>query len=136
MDCIVHGVTKSQTRLSDFHLHTYIFKRGERYPNACACVLSHFSCVQLFAMLWTITHQAPLTMGFSRQEYWSGLHAFLQWILLDPGVNQCLLCLLRWQAGSLPQVPPGKSKIFTHISPLGPNHTRHWFETGFEMSVS
>ena len=37
-----------------------------------ACVLSHFSCVQLFATLWTISQQAPLSMGFSRQEYWSG----------------------------------------------------------------
>ena len=38
-----------------------------------ACVLSHFSWVSLFATLWTIAHQPPLSMGFSRQEYWSGL---------------------------------------------------------------
>ena len=38
----------------------------------CA-VLSHFSHVQLFATLWTLTHQALLSMGLSRQEYWSGL---------------------------------------------------------------
>ena len=38
-----------------------------------AWVLSHFSRVQLLATLWTITLQAPLSMGFSRQEYWSGL---------------------------------------------------------------
>ena len=31
------------------------------------------SCVQLFVTPWTVTHQAPLSMGFSRQEYWSGL---------------------------------------------------------------
>ena len=36
-------------------------------------VLSHLSCVRLFAVLWTIAHQAPLSMGFARQEYWSGL---------------------------------------------------------------
>ena len=36
-------------------------------------MLSHFSCVQLCATLWTAAHQAPLSMGFSRQEYWSGL---------------------------------------------------------------
>ena len=35
-------------------------------------VLSRFSHVWLFATLWTIAHQAPLSMGFSRQEYWSG----------------------------------------------------------------
>ena len=32
-------------------------------------VLVHFSCVQLFVTLWTVAHQAPLSMGFSRQEY-------------------------------------------------------------------
>ena len=37
------------------------------------CVLSHFSCVQLFATPWTIGFQAPLSIGFSSQEYWSRL---------------------------------------------------------------
>ena len=36
-------------------------------------LLSHFSRVQLFATLWTVACQAPLSMGFSRQECWSGL---------------------------------------------------------------
>ena len=36
-------------------------------------MLSHFSRVRLFATLWTMAHQAPLSMEFSRQEYWSGL---------------------------------------------------------------
>ena len=36
-------------------------------------MLSRFSCVQLFVILWTVAHQASLSMGFSRQEYWSGL---------------------------------------------------------------
>jgi len=36
-------------------------------------VLSHFSHEQLFEILWTVAHQAPLSMGFSRQEYWSRL---------------------------------------------------------------
>ena len=39
----------------------------------CACMLNCFSYVQLFAALWTVTRQAPLPMGFSRQEYQSGL---------------------------------------------------------------
>ena len=38
-----------------------------------ACVLIHFSCVCLFATPWTIALQAPLSMGFSRQDYWSEL---------------------------------------------------------------
>ena len=39
----------------------------------CACVIKHFSCIQFFATPWTAARQAPLSVGFSRQEYWSGL---------------------------------------------------------------
>ena len=39
----------------------------------CVCVLSHFSPVGLFLTLFTVPHQAPVSMRFSRQEYWSGL---------------------------------------------------------------
>ena len=50
-------------------------KQAEKQYMLCmyACVLSCFSCVLLFAILWTIVCQAPLSMGFFRQEYWSGL---------------------------------------------------------------
>ena len=41
--------------------------------NVLACLLSPFSHVQLFAILWTAARQAPLSIGFSREEYWSGL---------------------------------------------------------------
>ena len=37
------------------------------------CVLSRFSHIPLFTTLWTVAPQAPLSLGFSRQEYWSGL---------------------------------------------------------------
>ena len=49
------------------------------------CILSCFSHVQLFAPLWTEACRAPLPMGFSRQEYWSGLHALLQGIFPTQG---------------------------------------------------
>ena len=39
----------------------------------CVCVLNGFSRVQMFATLGTVAHQAPLSIGISRQEYWSGL---------------------------------------------------------------
>ena len=39
----------------------------------CACAAQPLSCVRLFATLSTTAHQAPLSMGFPRQEYWSGL---------------------------------------------------------------
>ena len=43
------------------------------YICMCACMLSCFSCVRPFVILWTVACQAPLSMEFSRQEYWSGL---------------------------------------------------------------
>ena len=50
-------------------------------------MLSHFSCVQLFATLWTVACQAPLSMGFSRQEYWNGLPCLPPGDLLSPGIK-------------------------------------------------
>ena len=49
------------------------------------CVLSHFSPTLQF--LWTVTHQAPLSMGFSRQKYWSGLPCPLPGDLPDPEIE-------------------------------------------------
>ena len=51
------------------------------------CVLSCFSHIRLFVTLWTVAHQAPLSMGFSRQEYWSGLPFPSPGNLSDPGVK-------------------------------------------------
>ena len=53
----------------------------------CVCVLSCFSCVRLFAVLWTVACQAPLSMGFSGQEYWSGLPFPSLWDLPNPGIE-------------------------------------------------
>ena len=52
-----------------------------------ACVLSHFSRVELFATLWAIAGQPPLSMGFSKQEYWSELPCTLPGDLPDPGIE-------------------------------------------------
>ena len=43
------------------------------YAKAFDCVLSCFNHVRFFETPWTVAHQAPLSVGFSRQEYWSGL---------------------------------------------------------------
>ena len=59
-----------------------------------ACVLSNFSHVQLFVILWTVAHQAPLSMGFSRQEYWSGLPGPPRGDLPDPGIEPASLTSL------------------------------------------
>ena len=71
-------------------------------------MLSHFSHVQLFVTLWTVAHQAPLSMVFSSKNTGVGCHLLLQGIFPTQGSNQSLLRLLHWRVGSLPLVPPGK----------------------------
>ena len=51
------------------------------------CVLSHFSCIQIFATLWAVAHQAPLSVLFPKQEYWSGLLFPSPGDLPDPGIK-------------------------------------------------
>ena len=70
-----------------------------------ACVLSHFSCVQLFATIWTIAHHAPLSMDFSRQEYWSGSLCPPPGDLSDLGIESGSPAL---QADSLPLTHQGR----------------------------
>ena len=60
------------------------------------------SCVWFLVTPWTIAHQAPLSMEFSRKVTGVGCHALLQGIFLTQGLNQHLLCFLHWQADSLP----------------------------------
>ena len=69
-----------------------------------ACVLGRCSHVQIFAILWTTALQAPLSVGLSRQEYWSGLPCPPPGDLPDPGIQLHLLPLplLHWHMGSLP----------------------------------
>ena len=56
--------------------------------HACMlCMLSHFRCVQLFATPWTTTRQAPLSMEFCRQEYWSGSPCPLPGDLPEPEIK-------------------------------------------------
>ena len=72
-----------------------------------ACVLSCFSCVRLFATPWTVARQAPLSMGFSRQEHWSGLHCPPPGHLPDSGIAPMSPAL---QAGRFfTAEPPGKA---------------------------
>ena len=57
----------------------------------CAFMLSRFSCVQLFAVLWTVACQAPLSMKFSRQEYWNRLPFPSPGDLHNPGIEPASL---------------------------------------------
>ena len=70
-------------------------------------MLTHLSHVRLFVTLWIVACQAPLSTGFSRQEYWSRLPC-------PPGTRKSsqlkdetqVSCLLHWQVGSLPIASP------------------------------
>ena len=62
------------------------------------CVLTQ-SC--LFATMWTVAHQAPLSMELSRQEDWMSCYFLLQGIFLTQESNPCLSSLLNWQVDSL-----------------------------------
>ena len=92
-------------------------------------MLSNFSRINSLRP-WTVARQVPLSMGFSRQEQWSGFHFLLQGICLTQGSNSRLLPLLLWQADSLPRIAweapveswrPGHwSCIFSKCSPVSP----------------
>ena len=65
------------------------------------------NCVRLFVTPWTVAHQAPLSMGFSKQEYWSGLPFPPPGDLPDTRIEAGSPTL---QVDSFPTEPPGKSK--------------------------
>ena len=67
------------------------------------CVLSRFSCVRHCEIPWTIAHQAPLSVGFSRQEYWSALPCPSPGNIPHPGIESVSHSLLH-----LALMPPGK----------------------------
>ena len=75
------------------------------------------SRVQLFTTPWSIAHQAPQSMEFSRQEYWSGLPFPSPGDLANPGIEPASPAL---QADALPSKPPGepqasnKSRLYPH----------------------
>ena len=77
-----------------------------------AFVLSHFSHVRLFAVLWAVVHQALLFMEFSRQESWSGLPCPPPGDLPNPGIELTSPAL---QVHSLPTEPTGKPQ-FTYYT--------------------
>ena len=114
-----------------------------------ACMLSCFGRVQLFASQWAIVHQVPLSMGFSRQEYWSGLLCPPPGDLPDPGIEpvsllspvlagECFTTSANWEAGNslvytyilslldLLPTPGSHLTLPPHPSPLGHHRALSW----------
>ena len=76
----------------------------------CVCALDCFSHVWLLATPWTIAHQAPLSIGFSRKEYWSGLPYPPPGDLPHPGIE--------------PRSPAWTGRFFTTETPGKPRRMR------------
>ena len=72
-------------------------------------VLGRLSGIQLFVTQWTVARQAPLSTGFSKQEYWSGLPCPLPGDLPDPRIEPMSPSCI--SGGSFTDEPPGKPKI-------------------------
>ena len=78
-------------------------------------ILSHFSRVRLFAALWTVAHQALLSMGSSRQEYWSGLPCPPPGDLPDPGLGHVSLTSPALAGGFFTMSTPWEAHIQQYI---------------------
>ena len=77
------------------------------------CVLSRFSRVRLCVTLWTVAHQAPLSMGFCRQECWNGLPCPPPGDLPNPGIEPGSSTL---QADSLPLSHQGSPNVHVYTT--------------------
>ena len=86
---------------------------GVRESACMPCKLSRFSHVCLFATPWTVTCQTPLSMGFPRQEYWSGLPVISSpGDLPDPGIEPSSLASPTLAGGFFTIEPLGKLCVF------------------------
>ena len=82
-----------------------------------ACVQAHrFSCVWLFVIPWTVAHQLPLSMEFSRQEHWSRLPFPTPQDLPDPEIKAASLASPALAGRFFTTVPIGK--LYTYIYPI------------------
>ena len=96
--------------------HAHIFTKGW-LMHFCVWMLSH---VQLFATPWTAAHQAPLSMGFSSLEHWSGLPFPPPGDLPDPGVGHASLASPALAGGFFIPEPPGNLEGMLSFFPPGP----------------
>ena len=92
--------------LSKFSIYVVAFECVCVCVCVCVCALSHFSHVWLFVTPRAVADQALLSMGFSRQEYWSGLPFPPLGYLPDPGIEPLSPVSLALQADSLPTETP------------------------------
>ena len=98
------------------------------------CVCSVTGHVQLFSTLWTRASQVPLSMGFSRLEYWSVLPCHPPGNIPDPGIKPKSPACPALQANSLSLVPPGKH-IEKNKQRLLPYHIHRNYSVNYQFSL-
>jgi len=81
-------------------------------------MLSHFSRVQLFVTTWTVARQAPLSMEFSRQEYWSGLPCPPPEDLPNPGIKPVSLTSPALTGAFFTTSTTWEAHWTSHVSPI------------------
>ena len=87
----------------------------------CVCVQSCFSCVWPFVTLWTVARQAPLSMGFPRQEYWNGLPCPFSGDLPGPGIEYTSLMSPALAGGLFTTSSTWGAHIFINLDVISPN---------------
>ena len=106
----------------------------QRMTNRTGCLVGSNPCLSLGSVAqscltlcdpWTAAHQAPPSMGFSRQEYWSGWPLPSPGHLPDPGMEPASLVSPVLQVDSLPLSPWGSS-IYPHFSPFADEEAEAW----------
>ena len=108
LTCLLRNVYAGQEAAPESYMEQPSGSKLEKGYNKAIVNVKSLSCVQLFATPWTVDYQGPLSMGFFRQEYWSGLPFLSPGDLPNPGIKFGSPTL--W-ADALPSKPPEKAVV-------------------------
>ena len=104
----IQNLSMAYTAHHDLFSSTLTSPPSLQIQNYCMFVLYVLHCAQIFATPWTVAHQAPLSMGFSRQEYWSGSSFPPPGYLPNPEIKSASLMSPAWAGRLFTTAPPGK----------------------------
>ena len=121
---LTHHTNDTLTRRGEFKMDNTLKGLVRHAYYRCVCVLSR---IRLFATVWTVVHQVPLSMEFSRQRYWSGLPFPTPGDLPNPGIKPVSPVAPVLQADSLPLSHQGSPWVSPRTLIFGQNnHKRIW----------
>ena len=120
---ISHSVFNTWTDMTHYMMELNLKLK----PTKTSVALSCFSHVCLFVMRWTIAPKAPVSMGFHRQEYWSGLPCPPPEDRLHPGIKPTSVRSPALAGGSLPLALPGKPTTSWHAHNFVPDIILWWY---------